>query len=70
MLPDDTYADYERITQIEQSLDEIRIDLSFIREHIVKSSEVIEKVAKEVMPTVDALTKSPMLKMLLPKAKS
>lgn len=59
----------ERLARIEEDLGEIRETLVYVKEHIVKSAEVIEKVGKEVMPTLDNLMKSPMLKMLIGKQK-
>lgn len=58
-----------QIQMIQEDLTEMKQTLAFIKENIVRGADVIEKVGKEVMPTVDALTKSPMLKMLLPKEK-
>jgi Ni,Fe-hydrogenase I large subunit len=56
---------------IEEQLDDLTAklavmaeDMAFIKEQIVKSAETIDKVGKEVMPTIDELMKSPMLKML------
>jgi hypothetical protein len=45
----------------------MRADLDFIRETLVKADTTISKVSAEVMPTLDSLLKSPMLKMLMPK---
>lgn len=58
----DTHEQY-----VEYQLSAIRKDLDFIKEHIVKSAEVIEKVGAEVMPTIAALSENPMVKMLLKK---
>lgn len=54
----------EQLTHIESELAEIRKDLTFIRDHIVKADATISLVAEQVMPTIDELMKSPMLKML------
>lgn len=45
----------------------MREDLEFIRATLVKADATISKVSAEVMPTLDSLLKSPMLKMLMPK---
>ena len=48
---------------------EIRKDLEFIRETLVKADATITKVSAEVMPTLESVMQSPMLKMLMPKGK-
>lgn len=58
-----------RITRVELELTEIKGQLADIKETLVNSKSVIDKVAAEVMPTLNALMQSPMLKMLLPKGK-
>ncbi len=59
----------KRFTDIELDLKEIRSDLAFIRETLVKADATITKVSAEVMPTLDSVMQSPMLKMLMPKGK-
>lgn len=58
-----------KLNVIEAELMEARREISFIKDTIIKADATITKVASEVMPTVEALTKSPMLKMLMPKGK-
>lgn len=55
------------IERLEGQLSEIQSDLTFIKEHIVKSAEVIEKVGAEVMPTLNNIMESPMIKALVGK---
>jgi uncharacterized protein (DUF885 family) len=57
----------ERIADIENELRIIREQLDAISQTLIKADTTITKVAAEVMPTLDGLMKSPMLKMLLPK---
>ena len=59
----------DRIADLEFEISQMREELTFIKDHIVKAATTIDKVAVEVMPTLDSLMKSPMLKMLLPKEK-
>lgn len=59
MKPDEVILD-----EISEELKEIRKDLDFIKEHIVKADTTISAVAEQVMPTINELMKSPMLKML------
>lgn len=54
----------EQIELIKEQHKLIRSDLDFIKEHIVKADETIQMVSKEVMPTIDSLMKSPLIKML------
>jgi hypothetical protein len=58
-----------RIAKIESDLKSMRETLDFIKETLVKADVTITKVAAEVMPTLDAVMQSPMLKMLMPKGK-
>lgn len=53
-----------RLKQIEIELMEIKSSLDFIRETIVKADTTITTVAEQVMPTVNDLMSSPLLKML------
>lgn len=57
-------ADETRIDAIDKELAEIRITLGFIKEHIVSADDTIKKVAAEVMPTLNQVMQSPMLRML------
>jgi hypothetical protein len=58
-----------RLYKIEKELVECKAMLVAISETLVKADTTITKVAAEVMPTLDGLLKSPMLKMFLPKEK-
>lgn len=62
-------ADEDRISAMESELAEIRVQLDAILETLVKADTTITKVADEVKPTLDALLKSPLIKMLMPKGK-
>jgi septal ring factor EnvC (AmiA/AmiB activator) len=53
-----------RIAAIEKNLEEISETLDFIKATIVKADTTITTVAEQVMPTVNELMQSPMLKML------
>lgn len=53
-----------QLFEIGQQLAEIRAELNFIRDTIVKADTTISTVASQVMPTVNDLMKSPLLKML------
>lgn len=59
----------ERIDRLEKQFDEIHDMLSFISETMVKADTTITKIAAEVMPTINGLMESPMLKMLGGKRK-
>lgn len=72
----DADPDYweKRVMAVEDTLNEIQNTLINIRSlvedtqsDIRLSKTVIDKVAAEVMPTVNALVESPMLKMFMPK---
>jgi hypothetical protein len=54
----------QRIENMELELKDIKQTLDFIKETIVKADTTITKVAGEVMPTINELVQSPMLKML------
>lgn len=54
----------ERIDAIELDLKEIKETLQFIKDTMVNADATITKVASEVMPTINELVQSPMLKML------
>jgi prefoldin subunit 5 len=65
-----TDTEYESaIVDIEKDLDEIKSTLAEVREYMVKADKTISTIADQVMPTIDQLTKSPMLKMLGVKTK-
>lgn len=53
-----------RLILIEQDLADMRVTLDFIRETIVKADTTITTVAAEIMPTVNDIMKSPLVKML------
>lgn len=52
------------LAQVKESLADIKESLIFVSGMMAKADEVISSVTKEVMPTIEALTNSPMLKML------
>lgn len=54
----------DRIAVIEKQLDEIREMLTGIQETLVKADTTITSVAAQVMPTIEDLMQSPILKML------
>jgi hypothetical protein len=73
--PDPDYWE-KRVMQVEDDLREIKDLLNTLRSMVEDtqsdirlSKTVIDKVAAEVMPTVNSLMESPMLKMLMPKGK-
>lgn len=53
-----------RIRSIEYQLEEIGKTLEFIKNTIVRADSTIDKVAAEVMPTLNQVLESPMLRML------
>jgi len=54
----------ERLTKIEQDLAEIRETLTLVKDTMLKADAAIATIAAQVMPTIDQLTKSPLIKML------
>jgi hypothetical protein len=54
----------QRITAIEEDLTEIKSMLSSIKATLVSADDTIKKVAAEVMPTLNQVMESPMLRML------
>lgn len=58
-----------QIQSIQEDLNHIKDELKFIRETIVKADTTITTVGEQVMPTLNGLMNSPMLKMLIPKDK-
>ena len=58
-----------KIEMVENELRIIREQLDAIKQTMVNTEAIVQKVASEVMPTLDSLMKSPMLKMFLPKEK-
>lgn len=52
------------IHKIEGELAEIKESLAFIKDTMIRADTTIAKVAEQVMPTLDELMKSPMLRML------
>jgi uncharacterized coiled-coil protein SlyX len=59
----------DRIRGLERQLKEIQEVLDFVKATIVKADTTITTVADQVMPTVNDLMNSPMLKMLGMKKK-
>ena len=55
---------HNRIMALEADMAEIKNTLDSIKEVLVKADDTITKVAAEVMPTINGLMESPMLKML------
>ena len=54
----------EQLESLTQEIAEIKKTLDFIRETIVKADTTISTVAEQVMPTVNSLLESPMVRML------
>ncbi len=54
----------QRIARIERDLESIKETLEFIKSTMVNADTTITKVAAEVMPTINGLMESPMIKML------
>lgn len=54
----------QRIEQMEHTLESIEQTLEFIKDTMVNADTTISKVAAEVMPTINGLMESPMIKML------
>jgi hypothetical protein len=54
----------QRLWAIEQELKEIRLMLDNIGQTLVTADTTIQKVAAEVMPTLNQVMESPMLRML------
>lgn len=59
----------KQFADIQLQLSEIRETLVFVKDTIVKADTTITSVAEQVMPTINDLMKSPMLKMLGVKSK-
>ena len=66
--PESALVDIQ-IQKIQEDIDEIKETLAFIKDTIVNADTTITKVAGEVMPTINDLMQSPMLKMLGVKKK-
>jgi hypothetical protein len=60
---DDLYME-KRFNDIALELQEIKETLTFIKTTMVNADTTISKVAAEVMPTINGLMESPMIKML------
>lgn len=60
---------HSRIGELENSVSRVVSGLAEIKQIIEKANTVIEKVGAEVMPTINALTESPALRMILGKKK-
>lgn len=54
----------DRITVIENDLIDIKEKLNAIADTLIKAEATINKVAAEVMPTLNQVMESPMLRML------
>lgn len=54
----------DAIDDIQDQLAEIKKTLDFVRDTMVRADSTIAKVAEQVMPTLNDLMESPMLKML------
>lgn len=52
------------LTEIESDLAEIKSELAFIKEMLVRADTTIATIAQQVMPTIEEISKSPLLKML------
>lgn len=63
MIPDEEYWD-KRFMDIEDQLKEIKQMLDGIGSTLVTADTTIQKVAAEVMPTLNEVMQSPMLRML------
>lgn len=53
-----------QLDDMQRQLDEIKVTLDFIKDTIVRADSTIDKVAAEVMPTLNQVMESPMLRML------
>jgi len=63
-LTESEWAAEERLASIESDLKEIKETLDFIKATIVQADSTITKVAADVMPTLNQVMTSPMLRML------
>jgi hypothetical protein len=59
-----THSAIAMFKRTEEMQAEIMVTLQFIKETLVKADTTIATVAEQVMPTVNELLASPMLKML------
>jgi hypothetical protein len=60
---------HSRIGELETGLGRVEIGLAEVKQIIEKANTVIEKVGAEVMPTINALTENPALRMFFGKKK-
>jgi archaellum component FlaC len=60
---------HSRIGELENGISRVETGLTEVKQIIEKANTVIEKVGAEVMPTINALTESPALRMFLGKKK-
>lgn len=60
---------HSRIGELENGVARVESGLIEIKQIIEKANTVIEKVGAEVMPTINALTENPALRMFLGKKK-
>lgn len=55
---------HNRIMALEEDLQEIKGTLEFIKDTMLRADSTIAKVAEQVMPTLNEVMQSPMLRML------
>ena len=60
---------HSRLGELETSVGRLETGLSEVKQIIEKANTVIEKVGAEVMPTINALTENPALRMFFGKKK-
>jgi hypothetical protein len=60
---------HSRIGELETSVTRVEHGLLEVKAILEKANAVIEKVGAEVMPTINALTENPALRMFLGKKK-
>lgn len=58
-----------RLEKLESDIAEIKETLAFIKDTLVNADTTITRVAADVMPTIEEVMRSPMLKMLGVKKK-
>lgn len=64
-----TLEDDLRLDRIEKDLVEIKETLTLVKETMLRADGAIANIAGQVMPTIEELSKSPLLKMLGMKSK-
>jgi hypothetical protein len=69
--PEDVvYDTVEDIMQIKADIRDMKATLEFLKTTVISADTTITKVAADVMPTLNSVMESPMLKMLVGKKKS